>query len=306
MADEPAQADPNAHPHADPYALGQPERGADADALPVRVADTRADGHGNTDPRAVRDAPVAGFRTRERHPGPSRPRPVGVLEWRGRAAITRRRRIARFLPALAASGLVSRPHSTPSICAVLLVALLLAGCGTGATATSPASSGTSAPATAPVLAWTPPPGLAPTGRTEAATVVRVVDGDTIIVRLNGRDERIRYIGMDTPESVKPDSPVEPFGAEAADENRRLVAGRAVTLERDVSDRDQYGRLLRRVWVQRDSSAGSGWILVGLELVRLGYAQAYTYPPDVKYADLIIAAQRAARETGLGLWSSPSP
>jgi micrococcal nuclease len=164
----------------------------------------------------------------------------------------------------------------------------------------------SAPATSPVLAWTPPPGLAPTGPTETATVVRVVDGDTIIARLNGRDERVRYIGMDTPESVKPDSPVEPFGVEAADENRRLVAGRTVTLERDVSDRDQYGRLLRHVWLPPDESPDGHWILVGLELVRLGYAQAYTEPPDVKYAELIRTAQRAAREAGLGLWSSPSP
>jgi micrococcal nuclease len=201
---------------------------------------------------------------------------------------------------------VSRPHPTPSACTVLLVALLLAGCGPGATATRPASFGTSAAATISILAWTPPPGLAPTGQTEAGTVVRVVDGDTIIVRLRGRDERVRYIGMDTPESVKPDSPVEPFGKEAAAENRRLVAGRTVTLERDVSDRDQYGRLLRHVWLGPDQAPDGRWLLVGLELVRLGYAQAYTYPPDVKYADLILAAQRAAREAGLGLWSSPNP
>ena len=210
------------------------------------------------------------------------------------------------MPAFASCRPVSRPHPTPSTCTVLLVALFLAGCGPGATAKSPASLGTSAPASLSVLAWTPPPGLAPTGRTEAATVVRVVDGDTIIVRLGGRDERVRYIGMDTPESVKPGSPVEPFGKEAAAENRRLVAGRTVTLERDVSDRDQYGRLLRHVWLPPDQAPGGQWLLVGLELVRLGYAQAYTYPPDVKYADLILAAQRAAREAGLGLWGSPEP
>ena len=205
---------------------------------------------------------------------------------------------------------MSRPHPTPSACAVLLVALLLAlllaGCGPGATAKSPESLRTSPAATVSGLAWTPRPGLAPTGPTETATVVRVVDGDTIIVRLNGRDERIRYIGMNTPESVKPDSPVEPFGKEAAAENRRLVAGRTVTLERDVSDRDQYRRLLRHVWLPPDQAPGGQWLLVGLELVRLGYAQAYTYPPDVKYADLILAAQRAARDFCLGLWRSPSP
>jgi micrococcal nuclease len=177
-----------------------------------------------------------------------------------------------------------------------MAVVLAAGC----MAASPPSPTATGPA------WTPPPGFAPTGPTVTATVVRVVDGDTIVVRITGREERVRYIGIDTPESVKPDTPVEPFGEEAAAENRRLVAGRTVTLERDVSDRDQYGRLLRHIWLAPEQSPDGRWLLASLELVRLGYAQAYTTPPDVKYADLVVVAQRSARSTSLGLWESPAP
>src|SRR5690606_13274468 len=95
-----------------------------------------------------------------------------------------------------------------------------------------------------------------------------------------------------------------MGREAADANAALVAGREVVLEKDVSETDQYGRLLRHVWIQTDA----GWTLVGLELLRLGYAQVTTYPPDVKYVDeLFLPAQQTAREAGLGLWGAqPTP
>ncbi len=141
----------------------------------------------------------------------------------------------------------------------------------------------------------------PTGPTETARVVRVVDGDTIVVRLGGRDEHLRYIGMDTPETVKPGSPVQWMGPEASRANAALVDGRTVVLEKDVSETDRYGRLLRYVWLVD----GDRWTLVDLELVRRGFAQVETDPPDVKYADRFVAAQRAARAAGLGLWG-PGP
>ena len=140
-------------------------------------------------------------------------------------------------------------------------------------------------------------GFRPAGPTEAAQVVRVVDGDTIVVRLGGQTLRLRYIGMDTPETVRPGSPVEAMGPEASRANAALVAGRTVVLEKDVSETDQYGRLLRYVWLVD----GDRWTLVNLELVRRGYAQVETDPPDVRYADRFVTAQRAAREAGLGLW-----
>ncbi len=141
----------------------------------------------------------------------------------------------------------------------------------------------------------------PTGPTETARVVRIVDGDTIVVRLDGRDRRLRYIGMDTPETKKPDTPVQWMGPEANGANATLVDGRTVVLEKDVSETDRFGRLLRYVWLVD----GDRWTLVDLELVRRGFAQVETDPPDVKYADRFVDAQRAARTAAVGLWG-PRP
>lgn len=144
----------------------------------------------------------------------------------------------------------------------------------------------------------------PIGRAERAQVVRVVDGDTIVVDHGHGSERLRYIGMDTPESVKPDTPVQFMAEEAAAANAELVAGQVVVLERDVSERDQYGRLLRYVWVT-DARSPSGLLLVNLVLVEWGLARIATFPPDVRYADAFLAAQRSARDQGLGLWGEPT-
>jgi micrococcal nuclease len=133
----------------------------------------------------------------------------------------------------------------------------------------------------------------------SAKVRRVVDGDTIIVVIDGREERLRYIGVDAPESVQPGTPVECFGLEASAENRRLVEGRTVYLEKDVSERDRFGRLLRYVYVD-DPDSGER-LFVNLELVARGYAQAVTYPPDVRHEQTFRAAQRAARDESRGLW-----
>jgi micrococcal nuclease len=135
------------------------------------------------------------------------------------------------------------------------------------------------------------------------TLVRVVDGDTIRALVDGVEERVRYIGMDTPEP-RPDGPAtpEPYAAAAIEANARVLAGGRLVLEVDVSERDRYGRLLRHAWVERDGT----WILVGLALVAEGLAQVSTYPPDVKYVDAFVAAQRAAREAGRGLWGGDPP
>lgn len=160
---------------------------------------------------------------------------------------------------------------------------------------------TPAPAATPTPTPTPVPlGGAPTGATETATVLRIVDGDTIEVDRGRGPEKVRYIGIDTPETVHPAQPVEWMGQEASAANAGLVEGREVVLESDVTDTDQYGRLLRYVWTE---NAG-GWIFVNLALLAKGYAQVSTYPPDVKYVDLYLVRQGAARDEGLGLWGTP--
>jgi micrococcal nuclease len=131
-------------------------------------------------------------------------------------------------------------------------------------------------------------------QTLTAVVLRVVDGDTIYVNLAGRDEKVRYIGMDTPEVHHPRRGEEPGGREAARLNRQLVEGRTVRLELDVQHRDRYGRLLAYVYV--------GDVMVNAELVRRGYAQAMTVPPNVRHASLFLKREREAREAGRGLWA----
>ena len=134
-------------------------------------------------------------------------------------------------------------------------------------------------------------------------VVDVVDGDTIKVDLDGTVYTLRYIGIDTPEIVDPGSPVEWMGPQASAANKGLVDGETVYLERDVSETDSFGRLLRYVWL--DTAAG--WLMVNRELVRLGYAAAVSYPPDVRYQDLLLQAQLQARAANRGLWGpSPTP
>jgi micrococcal nuclease len=125
------------------------------------------------------------------------------------------------------------------------------------------------------------------------TVVRVVDGDTIYVQLGDRVEKIRYIGVNSPEIHHPIKGEEPGGRAAAEVNRRLVQGHHVRLELDVRTRDRYGRLLAYVW--------AGDTMVNAELLRLGYAQVMTVPPNVRYQDLFMRLQREARDANRGLW-----
>lgn len=133
-----------------------------------------------------------------------------------------------------------------------------------------------------------------------AEAVRVIDGDTIVVLIAGAEDTVRYIGVDTPETVHPTRGVEPFGLEASAANRALVEGRRVCLESDITNRDRYGRLLRYAWLEDGT-------LVNEALLALGLAQVVTYPPDVKYVEpRYLPAQRAAREAGLGIWSGTAP
>jgi micrococcal nuclease len=130
-----------------------------------------------------------------------------------------------------------------------------------------------------------------------AQVLRVVDGDTIRVRLDGRTERVRYIGVDTPESVKPGAAVQCFAKRASAANAALVAGRNVRLIADVEQRDRYGRLLAYVYREPDGA------FVNARLVRDGYARTLTIAPNVAHARELADLARAARRAHRGLWSA---
>lgn len=122
-------------------------------------------------------------------------------------------------------------------------------------------------------------------------VTRVIDGDTVEIESG---QKVRYIGIDTPETAHPTKGVECFGKEATAKNRQLAEGQLVRLEKDISETDKYGRLLRYVWV--------GETMVNDYLVRQGFAHSSTYPPDVKYQNQFTEAQQEARENNRGLWA----
>jgi endonuclease YncB( thermonuclease family) len=115
------------------------------------------------------------------------------------------------------------------------------------------------------------------------------------VDIDGQEYRVRYIGIDTPETVDPRRPVGCFGREASERNRQLVEGQTVGLEKDVSETDDFNRLLRYVW--------AGDVMVNAALVEGGFALASTYPPDVRYAELFSSLQAKARESQSGLWGA---
>jgi micrococcal nuclease len=198
-------------------------------------------------------------------------------------------------------------HSPRSPFVFLFAMLFVAGCASASAAatTSPTLQPIpTPPATlaatlepSPTAPPTPAFGTAPIGPTELAMVLSITDGDTIRIDRGHGSERLRYIGMNTPEAG------EPGGSEATAANTSLVAGRQVVLERDVSETDQFDRLLRYVWIQD----GGGWTFVNMKLVAEGFAQAATYPPDVRFSELFVGTEQTARSTLAGLWAAtPEP
>ncbi|MEA3273131.1 MAG: thermonuclease family protein [Patescibacteria group bacterium] len=124
-----------------------------------------------------------------------------------------------------------------------------------------------------------------------AKVERVVDGDTIVLESG---ERVRYIGIDTPEMTGPKrKTAECFGEEATKKNRELIEGKKVRLEKDISEVDKYQRLLRYVYLED--------IFVNDYLIRNGYASAVSFPPDIKYQEQFRVAEQEAKKEARGFW-----
>ena len=160
-----------------------------------------------------------------------------------------------------------------------------------------------APTTAPSAPLSAIGGPVRRGPLEAnAMVKRSIDGDTIAVTLNDDAngspgvENVRLIGIDTPETKRPDTPIECFGKKASAATASLIPpGTPVRLERDVEERDRYGRLLAYVFRANDG------LFINHELVRTGFAAVYTYPPNVAYSDTFREAAEVAQAVGVGLW-----
>lgn len=126
-------------------------------------------------------------------------------------------------------------------------------------------------------------------------IVRIVDGDTLVINYNGVDEKVRLIGVDTPESVHPDATKNnEFGKIASDFSKNYLDGKEVTLQFDVQERDQYGRILAYVYING--------AMYNKTLLQEGMAKVATYPPNVKYVDDFKALEKTARENNKGLWA----
>ncbi len=138
-------------------------------------------------------------------------------------------------------------------------------------------------------------GVGPQAPGDVALVERVVDGDTIRVRLGGRSETVRYIGVDTPETKKPGTAVQCFGKRASAENERLVAGERVRLVPGAEPRDRYGRMLAYVHRKRDDE------FVNERLLRGGFARTLTIAPNDRYAARFLRVEAGARAARTGLW-----
>lgn len=134
---------------------------------------------------------------------------------------------------------------------------------------------------------------------ERVLVAKVVDGDTIEISTG---QTIRFIGIDTPETVDPRRPVGCFGKEASNEAKRLLLNKEVILQKDISNTDKYRRLLRYIYLPLENGQT---LFVNDYLVREGYAKVLTYPPDVKYNEQLREAEKQAREGKKGLWEKCS-
>lgn len=127
---------------------------------------------------------------------------------------------------------------------------------------------------------------------QKAKVSRIIDGDTIQLESG---QKVRYIGIDTPETVDPRRDPQCFGKEASLRNQELIENKEIYLEKDVSETDRYGRLLRYIYLEEND------ISINEQLVKEGYAVASSYPPDVKYQEKFKTAEQEARENQKGLW-----
>ena len=177
---------------------------------------------------------------------------------------------------------------------MVLALALVAGCA-GGSATQMGPQGTGATLPGDTSAGATSPADATEASFIGVTLVRVVDGDTIWVRMpDGSQEKVRYIGIDAPEIDHPDAPGEYLGDESSAHNARLLESGPLRLQLDVEERDPYGRILAYVWADD--------VFVNERLVLDGYARAHSYPPNLGRQPQLREAQRKARAAEVGIWA----
>ncbi len=188
------------------------------------------------------------------------------------------------------------------LCAVIFLG---AGCAesAGSVPIDQAKPATQAPTVEPASSTQIPAAVSKTDASPQTApsffaVKKVVDGDTFDVDIDGSVERIRVVGINTPETVDPRKSVECFGKESSEKAHQLLEGRRVRLEADASqdDRDKYGRLLRFVFLEDGTD-------YGLKMIGDGYAYEYTYDIPYKFQKEYKAAEKSAKDNGLGLWAA---
>jgi micrococcal nuclease len=174
----------------------------------------------------------------------------------------------------------------------LAVIAALVACGGNKDTPSPSKTSARPSGTQTTGGETPLYTATPEDRPTEARVTRIIDGDSIEVDIEGVAFQVRYIGIDCPEAS------DFFGPEATEANGQLVEGKTIRLVKDISEVDDFNRLLRYVYV--------GDLFVNAEMVRLGYARAVSYPPNLAHDHLLAEMERRARQTGAGLWAEQSP
>jgi len=185
-----------------------------------------------------------------------------------------------------------QPPSPLRLLALLLLAATLTACATGSAA-PPLPPAPQPPAAADCLTQAPKPPAHP----QRVKVGRVVDGDTVELADTAKT-KVRILGINTPESVDPRRPVQPYGKEASAFTRQLLAGKTVLLQPGRQPHDRYGRLLAWIWLPDGP-------FVNAYLVQQGYAQVDTFPDNPNHAELLLACQREARAANRGLWALPA-
>jgi micrococcal nuclease len=167
---------------------------------------------------------------------------------------------------------------------VVVVVAIVTGCGSAGTSPAPVAAGVAPPST----------------YTQNATVVRVIDGDTIEAMVAGTDERVRLIGIDTPETKKPNTPVQCYGPEASAYTESLLQpGTPIYLERDLVARDDYGRLLAYIFRTTDG------LFVNADIITKGYARVLEIKPNLAYHVTFEQGAHQAETMNLGLWANCS-